>query len=141
MKFDRLRPDPVEFHPRPRPRDLLVHIVVRFVLGMNPYELRGTDPLGSRDLQLLHRGSTVAGMRRNRQSGLTRCNGRGSYQLAVYLVQRPAIDADLNESWPPGHTRLCYPPFRELRGRFASRKGRDKFMVQGAIQPGVRPDL
>ena len=64
-------------------RDLLVQVVIPFILRMNPDELRGTDPLGSDDLQLLHSSSPVAGMRSNGQSGLTRGDCRGLYQLAV----------------------------------------------------------
>src|SRR5882724_1369281 len=130
MKLDGLRPDPVELHPRPRPRDSLVHTVVPFILGMDPDELRGTDFLGRDDLQLLPGGRPVAGVRSNRQPGFARGDRRCSYQLAVYLIQRPAIDADLDEPRPPGLARLRNPPFRELRSRLAPRKRRDKLMVR-----------
>src|ERR1035437_2515216 len=141
MELRRLRPDPIELHPRPRSRDLLVQSVIRFILGMNPDELRGTDPLGSDDFQLLHGSSPVTGMRSYRQSGLARSDRRGSCQLAVQLIERRTIDADLNEPRPPSLARLCHPPFRELRSRFTARKGRHILMAGRAVQTGVRPDL
>src|SRR5450759_5826419 len=101
---------------------------------MNPDELRGADPLGSDDFQLLHGSSPVTRMRSNRQSGLARSDRRGSYQLAVKLIERPPIDADLNEPRPPSLTRLCHPPFCELRSRFTPRKRRHKLMVRCAVQ-------
>ena len=59
MELDRLRSDAIELYPSPRPRGLFVQIVVPFVLGMNPDELRGTDLLVRDNLQLFHSGSAV----------------------------------------------------------------------------------
>src|SRR5260370_19630602 len=131
MELGRLRPDSVELDTRSRSCNLFVQAVVPFILGMNPDELRGTDVPGSDDLQLLHGGSPVAGMRGNRQSGLARGDHRGSDQLAVNLIERRAIDADLDEPRPPSLARLRNPSLREPLSRFAPCKRRDKLMVRG----------
>ena len=133
MKLAGLRPDAVELHPRPRSSDSLVQTVIPFILGMDPDELRGTDLFGHDHLYLLHCSSPVAGVRSNRQSGFARRDPRGSYQFAVYLVERPAIDADLDEPRPPSRARLPNPPSSELLSRLAPRKRRDKLMVHRAI--------
>src|SRR5450631_4386551 len=141
MELRRLRTESVERDPRPGARHLFVHTSIPFILRMNPNELYGTDLLTSDDFQLLHGRSPVAGVRSNRQSGLKRSDRRCSYQLAVEFIERSLIDANLDEPWPPGLTSLRHPAFRELGGRFISRKRRHKLMVRRAVQTCVRPDL
>ena len=105
---------------------------------------RARRPRRARVLDL-ERGAPVAGVDRDRESGLEVAQGRGVDQLAVDLGQRARVDADLEEAGPDARSPRCRggtPRSSGWRAGGPTRRSVCRHAVAGgAVVAGVRQDL